>query len=97
MTTAHPYSHELLANANGTPRTSYSAAPHFLVVKGWLEHDGEQILGGPVAALEQFADLLNLLNPPRRMLPQVITACRGMARGSHFTIGEALRRMGVAP
>jgi hypothetical protein len=74
----------------------YSATPRFRVVEGWLEHDGVQVLAGPPAVLENFADLLNLLNPPRRVLPQVLHALQGMARGSHFTPGEALRRMAGA-
>jgi hypothetical protein len=88
-----PNGHDRLETSNSSFPITYSAKPRFVVADGWLEHDGSQILAGPQAVLEQFADLLNLLNPPRRMLPQIINACRGMARGSHFTVGEALRRM----
>ncbi len=94
MTPTHPYSHDLLATANSSARIRYSSQSRWAVIGGWLERDGVQMLAGPAAALEQFADLLNLLDPPRRALPQVLDACRGMARGAHFTVGEALRRMG---
>jgi hypothetical protein len=60
----------------------------------WLERDGRQLLAGPQATLEQFADLLNLMDPPERTLPEVLRACMAMTRGCIFTPGEALRRLG---
>ena len=66
-----------------------SSAPGF-----WLERDGRQLLAGPQAVLEQFADLLNLMDPPERTLPEVLRACMAMTRGCIFTPGEALRRIG---
>ena len=46
------------------------------------------------AVLEQFADLLNLMDPPERTIPEVLRACMAMTRGCIFTPGEALRRLG---
>lgn len=66
-----------------------SSAPGY-----WLERDGRQLLAGPRAVLEQFADLLNLMEPPERTLPEVLRACMAMTRGCIFTPGEALRRIG---
>ena len=66
-----------------------SSAPGF-----WLERDGRQLLAGPQATLEAFADLLNLTNPPERTLPEVLRACMSMTRGCIFTPGEHLRRIG---
>jgi hypothetical protein len=60
----------------------------------WLERDGRQLLAGPRAVLEQFCDLLNLLDPPERTLPDVMRALMQMTRGCIFTPGEALRRIG---
>ena len=66
-----------------------SSAPGY-----WLERDGRQLLAGPRATLEQFADLLNLMDPPERVLPDVLRACMAMTRGNIFTPGEQLRRIG---
>lgn len=66
-----------------------SSAPGY-----WLERDGRQLLAGPQAVLEQFCDLLNLMDPPERTLPEVLRACMAMTRGCIFTPGEALRRIG---
>lgn len=60
----------------------------------WLERDGRQLLAGPRAVLETFADLLNLTDPPERTLPEVLRACMAMTRGCIFTPGEQLRRIG---
>lgn len=93
--TYHPHSHELLAVGNTSPRMIYPAKSRFVVVDGWLELDGQQVLCAPRAVLEHFAEYLNLLDPPRRVLPAVVRALIEQTRGSHFTIGEALRRMGA--
>jgi hypothetical protein len=88
MTSAAPHTPQKpLALAN-------LSEPTYRVADGWLERDGRQILAGPTATLEQFADMLNLLNPPRRVLPDVLRACIQMTRGCHFTPGEELRRIG---
>lgn len=89
----HPDRHLPTDSRNNSFRFSYSAQPRWVVVDGWLERDGEQILAGPAAVLEQFADYLELLNPRRAMLPAVLEALTEQTRGSCFTVGEALRRM----
>lgn len=94
--TALPKSYTLSAQPNNSCPLTYSAKPRWLVIDGWLERDGVQLLAGPPAVLEQFSDLLNLLDPPRRTIPQVLTALMEMARGNAWTVGEALRRMGVS-
>jgi hypothetical protein len=88
-----PNGHDRLAKANSSFPITYSAKPRFVVVGEWLEHDGAQILAGPPAVLEQFADHLNLLNPPRHVLARVLRALICQTRGSIFTYGEAVRRM----
>lgn len=60
----------------------------------WLERDGRQLLAGPQAVLETFSDLLNLLDPPERVLPDVVRAMIQMTQGNAFTVGEYLRRLG---
>lgn len=67
--------------------------PFYAVRDGWLERDGRQILAGPVATLEQFADMLNLLNPPRDRVAPVLRSLICRTRGSIFTTGEQLRRL----
>lgn len=70
-------------------REEASSAPGY-----WLERDGRQLLAGPRAVLEQFADLLVLMDPPERTLPDVMRALMQMTRGCIFVPGEALRRLG---
>jgi hypothetical protein len=85
-----------------------SAAPHtpqkslelanlrehsYTVRDGWLERDGRQLLAGPVADLEHFADMMSLLDPPPVLVSPVLRVLMQGRRGSIFTVGEELRRL----
>lgn len=67
--------------------------PTYRVADGWLERDGRQLLAGPQADLEHFADVLNLADPPRDRVAPVLRSLICRTRGSIFTTGEQLRRL----
>jgi hypothetical protein len=72
----------------------YSAAERYSVDgDGWLCRDGAQLLAGPRAELETFAEILNLSDPPRDRVAPVLRALICGTRGSIFTTGEQLRRL----
>lgn len=76
------------------PRYAVAQEPDSSAPGWWLERDGRQLLAGPQAVLEAFADLLNLMDPPERVLPDVVRALMQMTQGNAFTVGEYLRRIG---
>lgn len=81
-------------NPSSVGPVGFSAAPRFAVdADGWLCRDGAQLLAGPRADLENFAELLNLTDPPRDRTAPVLRSLICVTRGSIFTTGEALRRL----